>query len=898
MREKTTFGRNVVALLLASATALVGAGRAAAEAVWVEGEDAVKTTFLKHNWYDDVNKDVLSNKNWLSNFGRNPVEASYKIKAADGGDYTFWIRCVTFQVAQDYKIDDGAWVACDLRTDVREELMLSAKPDIRFLAWCKQGKVKLTSGEHTVAFRLTSANQGHGGIDCFVFVNQPWVPSGVRKPGETKPAGQADWFEVSADDDSFSDKSITDMSGLLHKPAGKFGFVTRSGGDLVIDGKPVKFWGCGANVAADRPREWQEQCVRWLAKNGVNMVRQHPLEGHLGQLKTDPKTGERDFDKDRLDQWDWWFATLKKYGIYTTWSVFYAHGITPDDKYDLFDELPMINNDPNLRSSSGLVNVEPGLQKAEWDYVQKLLTHKNPYTGLRYIDDPALAVLETHNEDCIFFFAPLDSLVEGKQFPRHTARLKQRWGEWLKERYGSDDALKKAWGEGFRQGDSVDNLKMGIYHAWEMSADGPSLQGGAKPERQRMGDFIRFLADEQRGYYQRREKQLRALGYKAVTVTTAWRAGGPAADAANLWCYDAMDMIDRHNYFGGGVGGFGVAEGKVNNETHMGAPGGGILSSGLYQVEDKPFSMTEWTSSPPNQWKAEIAPLFAFYGMGLQGWDASYHFLSSRKHMGEGWPNMSAFVTDTPHYMGQFPALAFALAKGHVKEAPIAAARRLKPGQLFQGIDALQQDFTGGGYDAKAVKGGLATPTEVLAVGRVVCNFGDKVGPSEKVDWSGYWDKDKKVVKSMTGELTWDYGRRVVTLTAPKTQAVIGFAGGATQELPGATVEVKTPFVSLIFTPLDDLPLAESRHILITAMARDKQTGAEYNQDGTVLVKAGGPPLLMEPVQATITLKGDAPQEVNVVDIYGVPTAKKVPADGNRFTIDGRFQTYYYEVKR
>ena len=63
----------------------------------------------------------------------------------------------------------------------------------------------------------------------------------------------------------------------------------------------------------------------------------------------------------------------------------------------------------------------------------------------------------------------------------------------------------------------------------------------------------------------------------------------------------------------------------------------------------------------------------------------------------------------------------------------------------------------------------------------------------------------------MTGELTWDYGRQLVTVGTPKTQAIIGHAGGEPVELPGVSATVKTPFVSLILTPLDDKPLAESK---------------------------------------------------------------------------------------
>ena len=163
-----------------------------------------------------------------------------------------------------------------------------------------------------------------------------------------------------------------------------------------------------------------------------------------------------------------------------------------------------------------------------------------------------------------------------------------------------------------------------------------------------MGDFIRFLAETQRGYFERRKNRLRSIGYEAIVVTTAWRAGGPAAAAANLWCDDAGDAIDRHAYFGGGAGGHWVTPGALDDTRHLDVPGEGILGGHVYdsggtrvplfQVEDKPVVMSEWTMSPPNESKAEAAPIMAFYGMGLQGWDASIHFAASRPRLGGGWP--------------------------------------------------------------------------------------------------------------------------------------------------------------------------------------------------------------------------------------------------------------------
>ncbi|MCZ7646394.1 MAG: beta-galactosidase [Planctomycetota bacterium] len=880
--------RRKPALLLA---ALLMCASARAEHLWIEGEKPTTHNFKKHNWYDSVAKDRLSGGDWLSNYGPNPAEAGYAFQAQEGGEYTLWVRCNNLMVAQHYKLDAGEWIDCELRKDPREEFTISPKPDHRNMAWHLVAKLQLPKGEHTLAFRLSSKLQNHGGIDCFVLSNRPFTPSGTSKPGDAAAEGKPDeWFAFLPAQDPFNPDSLIDMRRLWHAPAGKFGPVTREGSNLVIDGKPVKFWGCGANVKEDKPREWQAQWALYLAKYGVNAVRQHSVEEALGPLQKNAQ-GERVFDAKKLDAYDWWFAELKKNGIYTCWSPFYPHLVSPDDGYDLFDDLPEGRH--GLRNSSGVVNVEEKLQDAEWVYLKTLLEHKNPYTGMRYVDDPALAVVEVHNEDCIFWHSPLNTMEGNKGFTKIAARLKARWADWLKARYGSDEKLKAAWGAGLRQGDSVENKSMGIYGAWEMAAEGPKRNGA---EKARMGDFIRFLAELQRGYYERRAKRLRELGFKGVTMSTAWKAGGPAADPANLWCDDAMDMIDRHNYFGGGKGGHGIAPGEVHNGTHLSQPGGALLAIGRYQVEDKPFCVTEWTSLPPNQWKAEAAPLFAFYGMALQGWDASYHFLSARQHLTGGWPNLSSYVTDTPHYAGQFPALAFALHKQHLKEAPIAAARRLAPDQLFQGVDALSQDLTGG-YDQKEAKGNLDTPTEILAVGRVSVAFGKDL-KSEKSDWAKCWDKDAKTIRSMTGELRWDYGKRFVAIESPKTQGLLGFAGGQSHALPAVTVDLKTEFVSLIFTPLDDKPLAESAQILITALARDKQTGAEYNADGTQLAQTGSPPLLLEPVQAAIALKGAPPKEVNVVDMYGDRTGKQVPVEAGKFAIDGRYKTYYYEVKR
>jgi hypothetical protein len=872
---------------------------ATAASIWIEGEQPAKSSVQKHNWYDAVKRDVLSGGDWLSHYGDKPGEASYEFDAPEAGDYALWARLNPVASKPQWRVDDAAWTPVALG-DLRQQQNVAGdgKLDHRFIAWVKVGQFTLAKGKHAVSFRWEGGAANSGGLDCLVLTTDPFTPQGTMKPGPggsaSTPAGPGDWFPLLTDDDKFDPRSVIDMSRLVPAPAGKFGVLKAVGDKLAFetqlqagDWKGVKLWGVGANVQPGRySREQLTQRAKYLRKFGVNIVRQHAV---FDELSTNGK-----IDPKKLDEYDWWFAELKKHGIYSDWSVFYHFTIGRDAGYALFDDL---EGKGDQRDTYGVITAAPKLWEIRNKTLVALLDHKNPYTGLRYADDPALAIVEMQNEDSIFFWNPLGELANPspKKWPAHARQLREMFAAWVKAKYKTDDALKTAWGA-LKEGDSVSAKELRVMSPWELDGKGP--RGPFAGQTRRAGDCIAFLAEMQRAEFEACEKAIRATGFKAVTMTTAWQVGGAATEAANVWTDTVGGMIDRHNYAGGGAGGHGITEGKVSNQSHLATPGGGIFTIGMRQVEDKPFCVTEWTQSAPNQWKIEAAPIMALYGLGLQGWDASFHFIQSGTRIGDGWPGMSSYATDTPAYIGQFPALAFALYRGHVTEAPIAAARRLTKDDLFAGTDALKQDATKGGYDVKTMIVDGGTPLEAFAIGRVTLGFGG--GKTEQLDFAKHWDAPNKIVRSATGELTWDYGRQLVTLQTPKTQAVLGRPGAQTVRLPGVAIAFKTHFVSTIFTPLDDLPLAQSRHILVTALAQDKQTGTRYNADGTQLEAAGTSPLLLEPVQATFRLAGAKPVSVVPCDHYGAPLAGKtlaIAADGS-VTIDGTQRAYYYEVKR
>ena len=879
---------------------------ARAESIWIEGEDAADKQITAHSWYDSVKKEVLSNRAWAGHFNRDKQGfLTYEFRAATDGSYRLWLRANHVKSSLSYRLNNGPWQSIDLSRDQRGAMNIASDnaPDLRFISWVKVGDVPLRKGSNKIEFRMDSAAQNHGAIDCLCFTTDAWVPSGTTKPGSDNDkgehlAGPADWFPVIFDDDPLSPESVIDMSHLIEAPAGKHGFLQRDGAALRFQKatQPVKFWAVGA-APSDKSTDQMVQAAKWYRKHGINLVRQHTVLSTVGLMDA-----QGEFDAEKMDRYDRWFATLKQQGLYTTWSVIYPHHgalLQKHDGYDpeLFAELdksdsqrdggrgPIVVND--------YINLDRRLQDIALRYFDRLLNHTNPHTGLKYKDDPALAVLEFQNESNVFFHT-LNSLRTGKP-PRFARAVRRLFFQFVQSKYKTREAVGRAWDNRWDKQDNWEAGELGLMSAYHWGGDGPLHEFNGQVRR--AGDYIEFLAGLQRSYYARREEEVRRIGFRGVTVTTAWRAGGPAASMANLYADTAADMIDRHNYFGGGDGGHRLVEGKVNNQTHLDRPGTGLLSLALFQFEDRPFAVSEWSMMPPAPYKAEAAPLYAFYGMGLQGWDASYHFNCGSHRMGDGWPGLSKYVSQTPHYMGQFPALAFAVYNNHIQEGEVVAARRLSRDDVFAGKDVLGQSLAGGGHDDKQLVGRLTTPPEAVAIGRVTIGF--RAQPSAMMDLSKYWDRQSQTLTSTTGQLVWDYGARCVEVRSPKTQGVIGFSRGTSYDLPGVVAQIKTPFVSLILTPLDNEDLQFSRRILITAMARDRQTGAIYNDDWSRLEQLGGPPLLMEPVQATLRIKGATPVEVWPLDIYGVPKKKQVnvKSDGS-FTIDGTYQAYYYVVEK
>lgn len=495
----------------------------------------------------------------------------------------------------------------------------------------------------------------------------------------------AGWFVFRPNEDFAS--STIDASAWLDAPAGKHGFVQQKGNKLVFeDGQHVQFW--GVNIAngwpfaeADEARRW----ARYLAKYGVNCVRFHKFTqpGLTGEVSTQ-------LDPGRLDKMDFFSQQLRERGIYYGWSPIYGHKPRPGDRSRLLAYEEVVNaGSGHLKGSTiGLVNFAPDLQALSIELVVNLLNHRNPYTGLRYADDPALSFVELQNEDNIYFATTLNWV---QACPTYKKLFCEQFSDWLSKQYGSEEKLRAAWGaEAFdafpkyQTGESLAkrNILPMAHHGYlsRKTMSNPTL-------RVRLLDTARFLYETQADFYARYTAAVRATGYRGPIVASCWQAGDYVAHYYNLLNDYEIGLIDRHNYAGGGEGGHALKLGRVETTSMLRQPGSGLLGTGLQAVADRPFVLSEWMDMVPNEWTAESAPLIAVYGMGLQNWAGSYAYGSNEAGLVPTLeaPRHGVYNVDSPLHIGLYPALARMVYRQDVRPGAVVAQRTVHVPSLATG---------------------------------------------------------------------------------------------------------------------------------------------------------------------------------------------------------------------
>lgn len=702
------------------------------------------------------------------------------------------------------------------------------------------------------------------------------------------------WFVFSPTD--YFKSNTVDLTTWLDKPAGKHGFLQFKGKDYQFeDGTRTKFW--GVNICSDEPFSDEakvKQWVRLLTKYGINGVRFHKFTWDATDGIHSTKITDNHWKKfDRFNH------ELREAGIYYSWSHIYGHRVLPADSSRLLAYEEIKNTKfpwAHLNgTTASLVNFAEDLQELNIELTVNMLNHLNPLTGKKYADDPALAFVELQNEDNIYWGAIEETL---KQTPTYKKLLSRKFSTWLKQKYATEAGLRKAWNnEGIESGESLDAEN--IYPHPNHGLFSYYYEEAVKKKKhvpRFIADRATFLFEEQNKFYQKFIREIRKTGYKGVIVGSCWQAGSGITHFYNLFSDYNAGVIDRHNYFGGN-GSHVLKPGKFKNESMLSMPGSGLLSTGLQMVADRPFQISEWMSLIPTEWVAESAPLIAIYGMGLQGWDASYSFAMDYNHYtttlqsGHGVYNVTS-----PLQLALYPALAAMIYRGDVREGKPIANRNINEADLQAGkLELLEK--TSQQYDVKSFESSV--PPETIAVGPVSLTFNQ---PQRKIngDLGVYWNQKTKRIRSVTSELEWDYsGKGYFTINTAGTQGLVGFAPDKSFDLKDFRLSTTNEFAVILITSLDPAKgIANADQILVTTVARAKNTGMTFDADKIELLSTGTAPLLIEPVTVTLDVRRKGTPTVHVLDHTGDKTNQTIKLTGNKIILDGnKYQTIYYLIE-
>ena len=662
------------------------------------------------------------------------------------------------------------------------------------------------------------------------------------------------------------------VTGWLEKPAGKGGFVRIENGRLVDGaGKRLRLLGMNVCFSGNFPtREEAEQTARRLAALGINCVRFH----HLDMQKEPSGIWDRNYDDARhlsaemLDRLDYFIHQLKQNGVYSDLNLRVMHKYTEADGF----------GEDRPGTDKGVDNYLPAMIELQKQYARMLLTHRNPYTGNRYVDEPAVALVEITNENSLYSLWNEGGLLsrftgEGlSRLPtRYTDPLREKWNAWLRERYATAATLREAWTGAAHQ----------VTDEAFAARDVPILQGELSAYgRAALADAGRFLVQVVGDYMRQMDRFLKEdLAVKAPVIGTQIGFGTPLDQAG-------LDVIDVHSYWHHPLflGQPWQDPWVVMQQALVNHPVGAMAVFGL-GLEGKPLVCSEYCHPFPNVFAAEQVPITAAYG-AFQDMDGLIYFAWSHERQNLRDLAISPFFDHHPH-VAKLVTLPFASAlfvRGDVEAARrtlqvtlpsdgLAAA--LGTEELFmlfhrtmveQGRDAffsamppqvIEQMLGATEIRTLPPAAFKLEPREML-LSRLRMRLGDAYElPSGGLPEDGVYVCD-------TGQLRWDAsepGRGYLTVDTPRAKGAVGFVGGRTIKLGPLTVSVGDTFLDgfavVTLVAVEGEIGRPGFRGLLSCVGHVQNRGQKWKdaQKNSLAELGQGPPLA-EGIRADISLEG------------------------------------------
>lgn len=617
--------------------------------------------------------------------------------------------------------------------------------------------------------------------------------------------------------------SVFDFSAQLDAPAGKHGpLIVTPAGHFEFEGQPgvrQRFWGVNlvGTSACTPQKNVADQVAENLARSGYNTVRLHHFESAI-QGREDNSS---ELKAEELDRLDYLFYALKERGLYLNIDLYASRTILPA-------EWEAMGMDPNTGKNLGRFKYSVPVSEEAFriwsEFARNLLMHRNPYTGMTWGEDPALIGICLLNEDSPTVFIQ------------------------------NDPAVAPLWRKAFE--------------TWQQ-----------QPENSKQDDetdtqyFNRFVFETQLASEQRMAQFVRDLGVKTPLTGTNYRS-----DQALAFVRQHYDYVDNHQYWGHPS--FPKERWKLpyqfrqTSATHFDAkePRDRFPT----RILGKPFGITEFSFVRPNRYRAEGGVLMPAYA-GLQDWDVLYNFdyaTQSNNMARPGTVGVFSLAVDPIGLLAdRLSAVIFLRGdvepgKGQIGFAVQADTALTSLGKRFpdefskiglvtrigsvpadpqallkdKQLDAVVVEA----FDSNSATNPLIFEAEDMLIEKLL---------AADILPAGSISADGKRYLSDTGQIELRPEEGVVKLITPRSELFVLPSEAAVE---GDRVAVRNGWTYGTVTVLavDELPIAESRRLLVTHLTDALPTGMRFGSAERRLQETNGKlPQLVERGSAELTLK-------------------------------------------
>jgi len=493
------------------------------------------------------------------------------------------------------------------------------------------------------------------------------------------------------------------------------------------------------------------------------------------------------------------------------------------------------------------------------EFARDLLQHVNPYTGLAYRDDPAVAIVEINNENGLvsrWWEKGLDDMPQV-----YADELARQWREWRRSRELP-----------------VEGATIILRRDYDTQSEG------------RRREWVQFLWDTEKTYWREMQRYLKEdLKIRSLILGTQLYSYSSAPLQAE------MDVVDIHAYWQHPV--FPDRDNRaiwtVGNESMVTHPEARTISDlALQRVAGKPLLVTEYNHSSPNTYSAEAFLMIAAYA-AMQDWDGFFGY--SYAHGNQPWDeakisgNFDVYAHSAK--MATLPVAAALFRRGDVRAA-VQTEETAATEEQFVELTA-RYGINIGGQHFGASRQGALRHGQALRLGKPAAAF----TTPPRAAYAGPLVSD-------TGELVWDAsesGR--FTVDTPRTKVAVGFTDDEKITLGTVTFQparTRQGWSAIALTQIEGDVLGGAGRALLVAAGSLENTGQEWktpHKDG--IARWGRAPVLVEGIPIRVALSTREPLQVWALDERGQRRNQVAVEQGGGtavFHVGPLEKTLWYEV--